>query len=170
MISHCWEQNQGAKGLWRTSALTQLGLQPVNCVSQLQYLIPIPTYPATAHTRKCPQQAVGGSAVLSLKESGSGAKELLRSAGAGARNPPRGSISLQSLAAGPAPWASCGPSCARGVPWLVYPELSIQRSVTLIKELLPQQKKDFVTWVAVFPSSVFSGNLDLGARPSKERK
>lgn len=81
--------------------MVQLGLQPVNCVSRLQYLIPIATSSATAHTGKCLQQAVGEAVVLSPKESGSRAKELLRSAGAGARNLPRGSISLQSLAAGP---------------------------------------------------------------------
>lgn len=138
--------------------------------SQLQYLMPIPTFLATAHTRKCPQQAVGEVAVLSPEELVSGAKELLRSAGAGARHPARGSILLQSLAASPAPWASCGPSHARRIPWLVYPELSIQRSMTLTKYPLARQKKDIVTWVAVFPNSVFSGNLELGARPSRERK
>lgn len=123
MIRHCWEQNQGAEGLGSTSALSQLGFLPGNCVSQLQYLIPIRTCPAR-HTCKClqqAQQAVIKAVVLSPKTSGSGAKDLLRSEGAGARNPPRGNVSLQSLAAGPAPWISHGPSRARKCPMVGFP-------------------------------------------------
>lgn len=81
MVRHCCEQNQGAGGLGTTSALPQLGLLPGNCVSQLQFLIPIHTCPAMAHTCKCPQQAGMKTAErkLSPKASGSGAKDLLRS-------------------------------------------------------------------------------------------
>lgn len=125
MISYCWEQNWGAEGLGSTSALSQLGFLPGNCVSQLQDLISIHTCPAVAHTCKCPQQAqqaVMKAAVLSPKTSGSGAKDLRRSEGAGARNPPRGSVSLQSLASGPAPWASHGPSHARKCPMVGLPQ------------------------------------------------
>lgn len=157
MFSHCWEQNKGSKGLWINSALVQLGLQPVNCASQLPYLIHIPTSSATAHTHKCPQQGVREVAVISPKKSGSGIKELLGSAGAWNRNLLRGSVSLQSLAAGPAPWAFCGLSHDRRVLWLVYPELNIQKSIDQGCSVPP---KDFTAWVTVFLSSVFSGNLD----------
>lgn len=143
MIRHCWKQTQGAEGLGRTSALSQLGLLPGNCVGHLQYLIPIHMCPATMHTCKCPQQAVMKAVVLSPKTpgSGQGSAEIRRSWS-------QKSSKKQHLTAEPGSW-SCSLSITRDI---LCQEMSHGGSMTLIKDPLPHQNKDFSSWISVLPS------------------
>lgn len=156
-IRHCWEQNQGAEGLGSTSLCPSWDHYQVavfvSCRiwSLSPHVLPWHTH-ANAHSRQwrklwsSPQRHRAQVPRICWCQ-----KELEPETLQGAASRCR-AWQLVLL-----PEHHTGHLVPGKVPWWLYLELSNHRNMTFIKDPLPHQNKDFVTWVAVFPTQYLVG-------------